>query len=184
MWWVSSAWISLGVLALVLLLPCLALTSFVRTQQNLSLSLSSLFLLFISFPIQGSKSAHKHLFGASALSSAHSDRENPGGFEGAGNAAGAGDHEERPDPRGGQQRVARHLLREKRERPGSAPPRCGGGWSAPRPCRCSVCVVSARPAGPAAPTPARTLVVVSRRRFSRTSLPALALGGECVRSHF
>lgn len=45
MWWVSSAWISLGVLALVLLLPCLALTSFVRTQQNLSLSLSSLFLL-------------------------------------------------------------------------------------------------------------------------------------------
>lgn len=56
--------------------------------------------------------------GASALSFAHSARENPGGSEGAGNAAGDGDHEERPDPRGGQRRVARHLLIEKRERPG------------------------------------------------------------------
>lgn len=58
--------------------------------------------------------------GASTLSSVHSDPENPGGSEGAGNAAGDGDHEERPDPRGGQRRAARHLLREKRERPGSA----------------------------------------------------------------
>lgn len=54
---------------------------------------------------------------ASALSSVHSARENPGGSEGAGNAAGKRDHEERPDPRGGQRRVARHLLIEKRERP-------------------------------------------------------------------
>lgn len=56
-------------------------------------------------------------------------------------AACHGDHEERPDPRGGLREQPRHLLKGKRVR------RRGGGSPAPRPCLCSACAVSARTEG-------------------------------------
>lgn len=105
--------------------------------------------------------------GALALSSACSDREEPGGSEGAGNAAGDGDHEERPDPPGGRRAAARHLLREERERPGAEVRRRLLGASA----MSLLCVRGeCAPSGPAAPTPAHALLAASRRRLSRTSL--------------